>query len=270
MQKFSTRNNAYLLSGAVAIFAAVYVAISVGAASKRTREALETAAIPEISDSEKAAALLVDHSNEAPPLPTWELLRRIRCSCYAAFVYGYFQAAVVLFLPSFLVESKGIASERTTPLPGIFCFGMLLASNLVGRIADKRGHLVVMRACAAIGTIFVFGFVALSDWRLMYVAVFCAGGTLAAMSPVSLALQGVATPTRDYARGNSLYNLWYASGILLGPPISGALFEHFGGGIMLTHLALLWASFVVFSMVFAADDPAFVRRREARAALAHS
>ena len=34
--------------------------------------------------------------------------RRIKTSCFATFAYGYFQASVVLFLPLYLVESKGI------------------------------------------------------------------------------------------------------------------------------------------------------------------
>jgi hypothetical protein len=44
--------------------------------------------------------------------------------------------------------------------------------------------------------------------------------------------------------------------MLLGPPISSALFDRHGGAVMLYHLAALWAAFVVFTWVFAKDDPA--------------
>ena len=63
------------------------------------------------------------------------------------------------------------------------------------------------------------------------------------------------TPRRELPRANAIYNAFYAAGMLMGPPISGALFQRFGGPTMLIHLALLWASFVVFATVLAADDP---------------
>uniref|UniRef100_UPI000B15D3B5 MFS transporter n=1 Tax=Aeromonas sp. EERV15 TaxID=1833892 RepID=UPI000B15D3B5 len=76
------------------------------------------------------------------------------------------------------------------------------------------------------------------------------------ISPLSLALQGVVTAPRDYARANSLYNVFYAAGMLLGPPASSAIYQAEGGVAMLYHLAALWAAFVVFTIVFAGDDPA--------------
>ncbi len=90
----------------------------------------------------------------------------------------------------------------------------------------------------------------------MAVAVFAAGATLASISPISLALQGVVTPKHDYSRSNAFYNLFYAAGMLFGPPASSLVFRRFGGAAMLYHLAALWMAFVAFATVFAADDPA--------------
>ena len=242
------RSDAYLASGAIAVLAAIYVALTV-----RTPAKIAPESATELTHAADAERLVISEA----PMSAAAILKRIRCSCFATFVYGYFQAGVVLFLPLYLVERKGIEADKTTLIPGIFCFGMLIMSNPMGRLADRHGHLLVMRILAAIGIVFILGFIFLDDWRAMYAAVFCAGGTLAAMSPVSLALQGVVTPPREYARGNSLYNLLYASGILLGPPISGALFSAYGGGTMLAHLAALWGAFIVFSLIYAADDPAY-------------
>jgi MFS family permease len=86
-------------------------------------------------------------------------------------------------------------------------------------------------------------------------AVYVAGATLAAISPVSLALQGVVTPRADLGRANAFYNAAYAAGMLIGPPLSSFLFTRMGGAVMLYHLAGLWALFVAFTIVFAADDP---------------
>jgi hypothetical protein len=54
--------------------------------------------------------------------------------------------------------------------------------------------------------------------------------------------------------------VFYAAGMLLGPPISSVVFRHLGGAAMLYHLAALWLAFVVFATLFAADDPAHTAR----------
>jgi MFS family permease len=202
--------------------------------------------------------------DEGPPASSWALLFANKCSCFGTFAYGYFQASVVLFLPLYLIESKGITREQTILIPAFFATGMLLFANLAGRAGDRVGHLLVMRVLASIGTVMILGFVFLGSFAPMAAAVFVAGATLAAISPVSLALQGVTTAPRDYGRANAIYNVFYAAGILLGPPVSSQLFARYGGAAMLFHLAALWAAFILFSVVFAADDPA--ARRAARSA----
>ncbi len=191
------------------------------------------------------------------------LLGKIKTSCFGTFAYGYFQASVVLFLPLYLMEAKGIARNDTIVIPGFFALGMLLFSNLAGKYGDRHGHLAVMRVLAVVGTAMILGFVFLSSYALMAGAVFVAGASLAAISPVSLALQGVVTAPIDYGRSNAIYNAFYAAGMLLGPKISSILFARYGGASMLYHLAGLWAAFILFTLVYASDDPAALRRGEA-------
>jgi MFS family permease len=204
------------------------------------------------------------HADEAALAPseratTGQLLWRIKTSCFATFAYGYFQASVVLFLPLFLMRSKGIREDQTLLIPGFFAAGMLLFSNYAARIGDRRGHLAVMRVLGTIGLTMILGFVLLDSYVLMCTAVFVAGASLASISPVSLALQGVIS--REYGRATSLYNAFYAVGILLGPLLSSMIFESRGGAAMLFHLAAIWGGFVLFSIVFYRDDPAVQRRR---------
>ncbi len=194
-------------------------------------------------------------------LTTSQLAWRIKTSCFATFAYGYFQASVVLFLPLFLIASKHITHQQTIIIPAFFAAGMLLASNGAARIGDRFGHLVVMRVLGVIGTAMVMGFVVLSSFPAMCAAVFVAGATLASISPLSLALQGLIVRPEDYGRANSIYNGAYAAGMLLGPPVSSVLFRRVGGEAMLEHLAALWVAFVVTTAVFAKDDPA-ARRGE--------
>jgi len=190
-----------------------------------------------------------------------DLLWRIKTSCFGTFAYGYFQASVVLFLPLYLMERKGISEAQTIVIPAYFAAGMLLFSNYAGRLGDRHGHLRLMRILGLIGMTMVLGFVYLDSYAAMCVAVFVAGASLASISPVSLALQGVVAHPLEYERSTSIYNAFYAAGMLLGPFASSYLFEKRGGEAMLFSLALLWTSFVIFAFVFRKDDPAATHQR---------
>ena len=185
-----------------------------------------------------------------------QLVRAIKTSCFGTFAYGYFQSSVVLFLPLYLMADKGIAEDLTILIPGFFALGMLLFTNVAGRLGDRFGHLLLMRILTVIGTAMVLGFVVLDAYPLMALAVTVAGATLAAITPLSLALQGVIVKPADYSRANSIYNAFYAVGMLLGPPVSSHIFARYGGAAMLYHLAALWTGFFVFCVVFRRDDPA--------------
>ncbi len=195
-------------------------------------------------------------------LPASTLVWRTKTSCFGTFAYGYFQASVVLFLPLYLIQDKHIPESRTILITAFFAGGMVTSTAVVGRLGDRYGHLFVMRILAVIGGTMVASFVRLPSFETMCAAVFVAGGTLAAISPVSLALQGVIMPKHELGRANAFYNAFYAAGMLLGPPISSVLFTRYGGGAMLLHIAAIWAAFVAFTAVFASDDP---RRAIARA-----
>lgn len=194
---------------------------------------------------------------------------RIKTSCFATFAYGYFQAAVVLFLPLYLVQEKGVEADKTILVPAFFAGGMLLFTNVFGRLGDDWGHLPVMRLLAVLGGATVLGFVFIDRFPTMCAAVFVAGATLASISPLSLALQGVVTRPNEYSRANALYNVFYAAGMLVGPAASSRVFERWGGAPMLYHLVAIWAAFIAFTLAFRKDDPR-VRRllRAKRKALA--
>ena len=189
------------------------------------------------------------------PRTAFAIFWRIKTSCFATFSYGYFQASVVIFLPLYLISAKNVPADRTILVTAFFAAGMLMMSTWAGRLGDRHGHLLVMRILAAIGGTMVACFVLLPSFALMCGAVFVAGATLASISPVSLALQGVVTPRSELGRANAFYNATYAAGMLVGPPVSGLLDTRYGGATMLFHLAAMWAGFVVLTVVFAADDP---------------
>jgi MFS family permease len=216
-------------------------------------------------DHEAAEPSLAAGPPNAPAASSAAVLWRIKTSCFATFAYGYFQASVVPFLPLYLIAHKGITPEQTILIPVFFGVGMLGFSVVAGRLGDRYGHLLLMRALAVVGTLMILGFVFLDEYAAMCAAVLVAGASLASISPVSLALQGVITPHQDLSRSNAVYNVFYAAGMLLGPLASGWIFQSRGGVPMLYHLVGMWTAFIVFTVVFAGDDPA--HRRRAAAAL---
>ncbi len=254
---------AFVAAGVVALLSAVMVL------AKLDGDVLDThhAHVVEPSASETpadGAAYREVHYVPVPAKSALELLAKIRTSCFATLAYGYFQASVVLFLPLYLIEAKGIAATRTILVPAFFAAGMLALSNFTARFGDRYGHLLLMRLLGAVGTVMVLGFVWIDSFVAMSAAVFVAGSTLASISPVSLALQGAVVAPPDYSRANAIYNAFYASGMLLGPIISGAIFTRSGGAPMLLQLAVLWAAFVVFATMFRSDDPVY-RAQQSRA-----
>lgn len=244
---WTTYQSSFLLASAVALLSAGYLLrhLQVRERPLEGKPKKEENAPPSVQET------------SAPQLSTLSLLARIKTSCAASFSYGYFQSAVVLFLPLYLIESKGIREADTIILPGLFCLGMLLFSNAAGRRADASGHLLLIVVLSTLGAGCVLGFVFVDHYWLMCALVFAAGATLAAMSPIALALTGVLSPRSQLEQANALYNTFYASGILLGPPLCGLVFAHLGGAAMLIHLAMMWCAFVAFALLFAQDDPAW-------------
>ena len=163
-------------------------------------------------------------------------------------------------------DEKGIPKDQTRLITFFFAIGMLLAINVAGKLGDRYGHLLVMRLLAVVGTTMIASFVWLNGFPAMAAAVAVAGASLASISPLSLALQGLVT--REYHRATGIYNTFYAAGMVLGPPISSQIYHQHGGGPMLYHLAALWAAFVVFAQVFRRDDPRVAREAAAVAAAA--
>jgi MFS family permease len=254
---------AFATSSAIALAAGVYALLRIerNASNATLSSAAETSSV-QAQTIGGAGAPPNNTTAASTKTSAWRLLYLIKNSCFATFAYGYFQASVVLFLPLFLMESKGILEKQTILIPAFFAGGMLLFSNAAGRVGDRVGHLAVMRVLGVVGMTMIGSFVYLDSYAMMCAAVFVAGASLASISPVSLALQGVITS--EYSRATAIYNAFYAGGMLLGPPISSRIFQAHGGAAMLFHLAAIWAVFVAFSIVFYRDDPAVQRRKQGK------
>lgn len=216
--------------------------------------ALVVAARMDRTATSHAEATPGDVTEDSAALTTRQILWRIKMSCLATFSYGYFQASVVLFLPLYLMN-QGLSEGQTILVPAFFAAGMLLVASFAARWGDRFGHLLVMRSLAVVGTLTIIAFLFVQSAPVIYITVFVAGGSLASLSPVSLALLGLSVPERSLSQAGGLYNAAYAAGMLVGPPIAGRLFANLGGHTMIVHFAGLWTAFVALSVVFRRDDP---------------
>lgn len=197
-----------------------------------------------------------DHHGAATVRDWADLAWRIKTSSAATFCTGFFQASVVIFLPLYLHEVKHVPERETTLVTAVSALGMLAISNVAGRIGDRRGHLLVLRSLAIAGVIVMLSFVPLTDFRVMLAAVLFGGGCLASIPPLSLALQGAIARPTEYARSNSIFNVFFATGLLTGPFVTGQLSHALGREVILYLFAALWSAMIVFSLVFRRDDPA--------------
>jgi MFS family permease len=202
------------------------------------------------------------HDDGAPSVPTpWRtLLRKTRTSCFASFAYGYFQISVVLFIPIWLADERAVAPEDTVQVTAWFAAGMLAFTSVLARLGDRVGHLRVIQTLALIGALAVCALPFTGPFRAICGLVFVAGATFATTAPLALAALGLMVAPADHARANAAYNGFLALGMLLGPPVSSAIFEAFGGNAMFAHLALLWLALAAFTAMHRRDLPIPDRR----------
>lgn len=197
-----------------------------------------------------------------PPRTTGFLAWLIKMSALATFMTGFFQSAAVLFLAGYLTAEKGVAEQDTRLVVAFAAGGALLLSGTAGRIADRIGHLLVMRLLALAGVVGMLLIVPTTSFAAMCVLLLIGGGSLLSVPPIALALQGVIARPTEYTRSNSVFNVFFSSGLLLGPLCTGFLRDAGGDGIIYL-FASLWLTFVVLSWVFRADDPRVARERAA-------
>jgi len=202
----------------------------------------------------------IEHEEPSSDAPTssgsiLDLAWRIKTSCAATFASGFFQSSGALFIPRFLVDERHVPEEQASVVVGLVGLGMLLFASPAGRLGDRIGHLRVMRMLAIAGLLGMLAFLVLDSFVAMCVVIVIAGGAITAMPPLSLALQGVIAEPDEYTRTNSIFNVFFASGLVVGPFLTGRVFHAFGGSAILWLFAGLWAVFVVLSVVFRNDDP---------------
>jgi MFS family permease len=235
----------FYMAGGIAVVAALIVTLALQ---------------PDPPESHRHAELSAGNQElevEAPPglRGALSLAWRIKVSCLATFASGFFQASAALFVPRFLVKEKAVPEEQASLVVAFAAAGMLLISNFAARAGDRFGHILVMRTLAIAGVLGMLAMLPLQSFPMMAVVFVIAGGCFSSMPPLSLALQGVIVCPAEYPRSNSIFNVFFACGLVIGPFITGRVFAAYGGTTIIVLFAAIWCVFAAASLVFRGDDP---------------
>ena len=265
--------SAFVVAGALACLAAVYGLVRLDRSLQPIAGSDHvTAPHATVPPEAQAGTGEVATRPERPTIGVLHLWWRIKTACFTTFTYGYFQGSLVLFLPLFLIDHRGVAEGPTKLLVAFFAAGMALTVVFFGRIGDRHGHLRTIRWLVATGAFITVSVVYIPLFPVVAVMVFLAGAALAPVYPLSIALQSIIAEPRDYNRSNALLNVSYALGTLAGPLICGYLYTTystddsgakvpFGGELLFWQLAALWLAVLATTLLFRKDDPSLRRRR---------
>ncbi len=147
----------------------------------------------------------------------------------AALAAGTGETVVFTFLPIYGIEI-GVDARSATLWQTAFVVGNLVLQLPIGWIADRLPRLGVLLACVLASAVSaaILPFVGASPWTMWPLLVIW-GGIAFGIYTVGLTILGQRFAAGDMARANAAFVMIYTVGSLVGPPISGAAMDVFGG-----------------------------------------
>lgn len=147
----------------------------------------------------------------------------------AALAAGTGETVIFTFLPIYGVEI-GVDAKEATLWQTAFVIGNLALQLPIGWIADRLPRLGVLLACVLASALAaaILPFVGASPWTMWPLLVIW-GGIAFGIYTVGLTILGQRFAAGDMARANAAFVMIYTVGSLVGPPISGAAMDVFGG-----------------------------------------
>lgn len=147
----------------------------------------------------------------------------------AALAAGTGETVIFTFLPIYGVEI-GVDAKQATLWQTAFVIGNLALQLPIGWIADRLPRLGVLLACVLASALAaaILPFVGASPWTMWPLLVIW-GGIAFGIYTVGLTILGQRFAAGDMARANAAFVMIYTVGSLVGPPISGAAMDIFGG-----------------------------------------
>ena len=147
----------------------------------------------------------------------------------AALAAGTGETVVFVFLPVYGVEI-GVDAKTATLWQTAFVVGNLVLQLPIGWLADRLPRLGVLLACVLASALAaaILPFAGASPWTVWPLLVIW-GGVAFGIYTVGLTMLGQRFAAGDMARANAAFVMIYTFGSLIGPPVSGAAMDVFGG-----------------------------------------
>jgi MFS family permease len=147
----------------------------------------------------------------------------------AALAAGTGETVVFTFLPIYGIEI-GVGAKAATLWQTAFLIGNLVLQLPIGWLADRLPRLGVLLSCVLASAVAaaILPFVGASAWTVWPLLVIW-GGVAFGIYTVGLTILGQRFAAGDMARANAAFVMIYTVGSLIGPPVSGAAMDIFGG-----------------------------------------
>jgi MFS family permease len=147
----------------------------------------------------------------------------------AALTAGTGETVVFMFLPVYGVEI-GIDAKMATLWQTAFVAGNLVLQLPIGWLADRLPRLGVLLSCVLSSAVAaaILPLLGASPWTVWPLLVIW-GGVAFGIYTVGLTMLGQRFAAGDMARANAAFVMIYTFGSLIGPPVSGAAMDVFGG-----------------------------------------
>lgn len=146
----------------------------------------------------------------------------------AAFFFGAIESSGFSFLPLW-GERVGLTPSMAALLLTFGGLGNVACQIPLGLLADRMRRPVLMLICCTFGAFATLvGPFLTSHPSWLYFGLFCWGGVVGGIYTVGLAYLGERFAGPELAAANAAFILNYSAGMLLGPPITGALFQYLG------------------------------------------
>lgn len=180
--------------------------------------------LPILASSDRAP--IHAHNSSGSGLLT--IFRRSPAAVSAAFFFGAIESSGFSFLPLW-GERIGLSPAMAALLLTCGGLGNVVCQIPIGLLADRLNRPMLMLVCAGIGAIGTLIAPALAgSVTLLFFGIFCWGGVVGGIYTVGLANLSKTFDGPDLAAANSAFILNYAAGMLIGPPVTGLLFQTIG------------------------------------------
>ncbi len=160
----------------------------------------------------------------------WSVVRAVPAAVFATLAFGMVETASIALLPVYALARHESAQTGALDV-SLYATGILLLQIPIGLLSDRfdRRHILLMTCvtCALAAWLMP----TLANHRLAFAALLIGwGGVVSALYPVALALLGTTVAPEHQAPANAVIVMFYATGMMAGPPVMGKAMDLLGPG----------------------------------------